>query len=319
MNSLRSCHFYRHFHPTSINDLLPASPDFSCQHCARNFNSCIGLVGHLRIHRTEAGEPLQSSGHISNWWQRCPFHIGDDLVGKLIKELQKLGVSQYSVPPPEKITCYADFARWEARGKDYLEGVDTRAQIGTILALLDDEALALAREEEVLKAACEKSPRSLFGVTAVQPHSSSNAFPQTPWQPYSCGSSPHRNNWRRPQTRRLLRPKARRIIQAIDLHPGPSDGFYTTGMGCWDLTCVRGYAEKERKTKIPLVREVLVSCSRSVIKDGFVLNVCASDELWYTDLIDPPMMYELAGSTKADLSNGQFRDLEPSARHRSPT
>ncbi|VDL99374.1 unnamed protein product, partial [Schistocephalus solidus] len=42
--------------PTTRNDNLPASTDFSCPHCARNFNSRIGLVGHLRIHRTEAGE-----------------------------------------------------------------------------------------------------------------------------------------------------------------------------------------------------------------------------------------------------------------------
>ncbi|VDL92089.1 unnamed protein product [Schistocephalus solidus] len=44
--------------PTTINDILPASTDFSCPHCARNFNSRIGLIGHLRIHRTEAGEPV---------------------------------------------------------------------------------------------------------------------------------------------------------------------------------------------------------------------------------------------------------------------
>ncbi|VDL93561.1 unnamed protein product [Schistocephalus solidus] len=46
--------------PTTINDLPPASSDFSCPYCARNFTSRIGLVGHLRIHRTEAGEPV--------WW-----------------------------------------------------------------------------------------------------------------------------------------------------------------------------------------------------------------------------------------------------------
>ncbi|VDL90894.1 unnamed protein product [Schistocephalus solidus] len=33
---------------TTKNDILPASTDFSCPHCARNFNSRIGLVGHLR-------------------------------------------------------------------------------------------------------------------------------------------------------------------------------------------------------------------------------------------------------------------------------
>ncbi|VDL93271.1 unnamed protein product [Schistocephalus solidus] len=32
---------------TTINDIHPASPDLSCPHCAHNFNSRIGLVGHL--------------------------------------------------------------------------------------------------------------------------------------------------------------------------------------------------------------------------------------------------------------------------------
>ncbi|VDL96457.1 unnamed protein product [Schistocephalus solidus] len=40
--------------PTTMNDIPPASPDFSCPHCARHFNSRIGLIGHLRIHRTES-------------------------------------------------------------------------------------------------------------------------------------------------------------------------------------------------------------------------------------------------------------------------
>nr|VZH94531.1 unnamed protein product [Spirometra erinaceieuropaei] len=31
---------------------------FSCPHCSRTFTSRIGLVGHLRIHRTETGEPV---------------------------------------------------------------------------------------------------------------------------------------------------------------------------------------------------------------------------------------------------------------------
>ncbi|BHF65961.1 hypothetical protein SprV_0200897500 [Sparganum proliferum] len=32
--------------------------DFACPHCPRTFTSRIGLVGHLRIHRTETGEPV---------------------------------------------------------------------------------------------------------------------------------------------------------------------------------------------------------------------------------------------------------------------
>ncbi|VDM02720.1 unnamed protein product [Schistocephalus solidus] len=44
------------------------------------------------------------------------------------------------------------------------------------------KALALAREEEVLQAICEQPSRSLFGVTAVQPHFSHDASRQSPRQ-----------------------------------------------------------------------------------------------------------------------------------------
>nr|VZH96951.1 unnamed protein product [Spirometra erinaceieuropaei] len=41
---------------SSVTDTDTA--DFSCPHCPRTFTSRIGLVGHLRIHRTETGEPV---------------------------------------------------------------------------------------------------------------------------------------------------------------------------------------------------------------------------------------------------------------------
>uniref|UniRef100_A0A183TR32 SCAN box domain-containing protein n=1 Tax=Schistocephalus solidus TaxID=70667 RepID=A0A183TR32_SCHSO len=75
-----------------------------------------------------------------------------------------------------------------------------------------EKALALAREEEVLQAACEQPPWSLFSVPAVRPHSSHDASTQTPWQPCSCGSSSRQNNWNRPLTRRPNKPQASRTI-----------------------------------------------------------------------------------------------------------
>nr|VZI45850.1 unnamed protein product [Spirometra erinaceieuropaei] len=49
----------------TTTDTTPTSPDSSdedqdntCPHCDRTFTSHIGLVGHLRIHRTETGEPV---------------------------------------------------------------------------------------------------------------------------------------------------------------------------------------------------------------------------------------------------------------------
>ncbi|VDL89183.1 unnamed protein product [Schistocephalus solidus] len=44
--------------PNTLNDIPPASTDFCCPQYTRNFNSRIDPVGHLRIHRTEAGEPV---------------------------------------------------------------------------------------------------------------------------------------------------------------------------------------------------------------------------------------------------------------------
>ncbi|BHF65020.1 hypothetical protein SprV_0200802900 [Sparganum proliferum] len=43
---------------TSISVADSDTTDFSCPHCPRTFTSRIGLVGHLRIHLTETGEPV---------------------------------------------------------------------------------------------------------------------------------------------------------------------------------------------------------------------------------------------------------------------
>nr|VZI49631.1 unnamed protein product [Spirometra erinaceieuropaei] len=52
--------------PNTTTDITsPTSPhttdedqNYTCPHCDRTFTSHIGLVGHLRIHRTETGEPV---------------------------------------------------------------------------------------------------------------------------------------------------------------------------------------------------------------------------------------------------------------------
>ncbi|BHF70753.1 hypothetical protein SprV_0301380600 [Sparganum proliferum] len=43
---------------TSVADADTDTADYSCPHCDRTFTSHIGLVGHLRIHRAETGEPV---------------------------------------------------------------------------------------------------------------------------------------------------------------------------------------------------------------------------------------------------------------------
>nr|VZH89107.1 unnamed protein product [Spirometra erinaceieuropaei] len=54
-----------HINPDTTTDSIPTSPDssdedqdYTCPHFGRTFTSRIGLVGHLRIHRTETGEPV---------------------------------------------------------------------------------------------------------------------------------------------------------------------------------------------------------------------------------------------------------------------
>nr|VZI27973.1 unnamed protein product [Spirometra erinaceieuropaei] len=51
--------------PDTTPDITPAASDsrredrdYTCPHCDRTYTSRIGLVGHLRIHRTETGEPV---------------------------------------------------------------------------------------------------------------------------------------------------------------------------------------------------------------------------------------------------------------------
>nr|VZI35803.1 unnamed protein product [Spirometra erinaceieuropaei] len=43
---------------TTSPDSSDENQDYTCPHCDRTFTSYIGLVAHLRIHRTEAGEPV---------------------------------------------------------------------------------------------------------------------------------------------------------------------------------------------------------------------------------------------------------------------
>ncbi|VDL87345.1 unnamed protein product [Schistocephalus solidus] len=73
--------------------------------------------------------------------------MGDNFLGKLVKELQKLTV--HSTPTPEKLTCETNFACWEERCKDYLQGLNARAHSEVIRALLDDEVYDLALSSDI--------------------------------------------------------------------------------------------------------------------------------------------------------------------------
>nr|VZI50424.1 unnamed protein product [Spirometra erinaceieuropaei] len=63
---------------TSTNTTASSTADtdtanLSCPHCPRTFTSRIGLVGHLRIHRTETGEPVPGAPTYTHRTRlRCP-------------------------------------------------------------------------------------------------------------------------------------------------------------------------------------------------------------------------------------------------------
>nr|VZI17684.1 unnamed protein product [Spirometra erinaceieuropaei] len=64
--------------PTNITsstspDSSDEDQDYTCPHCDRTFTSRIGLVGHLRIHRTETGEPVPAASTYTHRTRlRCP-------------------------------------------------------------------------------------------------------------------------------------------------------------------------------------------------------------------------------------------------------
>nr|VZI22770.1 unnamed protein product [Spirometra erinaceieuropaei] len=70
-----------HIHGTTTDTIPPTSDsrgedqDYTCPHCDRTFTSHIGLVSHLRIHRTEAGEPVPGAPtHIHQTHLNCPHY-----------------------------------------------------------------------------------------------------------------------------------------------------------------------------------------------------------------------------------------------------
>ncbi|BHF80601.1 hypothetical protein SprV_0702372900 [Sparganum proliferum] len=66
--------------PDTTTDTTPTASDssdedqgYTCPHCDRTFTSHIGLVGHLRIHRTETGEPVPGAPtHTHRTRPHCP-------------------------------------------------------------------------------------------------------------------------------------------------------------------------------------------------------------------------------------------------------
>ncbi|BHF62451.1 hypothetical protein SprV_0200543300 [Sparganum proliferum] len=71
--------------------------------------------------------------------------MSDNLVGKLVKELQKLALPTASEPPPAKLSRSGNFDRWVSRMEDYLQGIDASGHGSGILAQLDDDVYDLAR------------------------------------------------------------------------------------------------------------------------------------------------------------------------------
>ncbi|BHF79359.1 hypothetical protein SprV_0702247900 [Sparganum proliferum] len=66
--------------------------------------------------------------------------MSDNLVGKLVKELQKLALPTASEPPPAKLSRSGNFDRWVSRMEDDLQGIDASGHAFSVLGELDDDA-----------------------------------------------------------------------------------------------------------------------------------------------------------------------------------
>ncbi|BHF78814.1 hypothetical protein SprV_0602192900 [Sparganum proliferum] len=71
--------------PCAPTTLSANDTDFTCPHCPRTFTSRIGLVGHLRIHRTETGESVPGAHYARLNCPYCPrtFTHGMGLFGHM--------------------------------------------------------------------------------------------------------------------------------------------------------------------------------------------------------------------------------------------
>nr|VZI38881.1 unnamed protein product [Spirometra erinaceieuropaei] len=80
--------------------------DYTCPHCDRTFTSHIGLVGHLRIHRTETGKPVREAPTYTHRTRlhcpHCPrtFRHCMDLFGHM--RIQESGLDR----TPDKPTTF---------------------------------------------------------------------------------------------------------------------------------------------------------------------------------------------------------------------
>nr|VZI26685.1 unnamed protein product [Spirometra erinaceieuropaei] len=117
--------------------------DFSCPHCPRTFTSRIGLVGHLRIHRTETGEPVPGAPTYSHQARlncpHCPltFRHRMGLFGhmRIHDDLRSHRFLQLHSMPSEELILSVDFGSTHACARLY-----TKALINVSEAVYHGEA-----------------------------------------------------------------------------------------------------------------------------------------------------------------------------------
>ncbi|BHF77930.1 hypothetical protein SprV_0602104000 [Sparganum proliferum] len=91
--------------PTAPPATDTGTTDFTCPHCPRTFTSRIGLVDHLRIHRTETGEPVPGAPTYNHHDRlncpHCPrtFRHPMDLFGHM--RIHESGIDRSPDTPPQ--------------------------------------------------------------------------------------------------------------------------------------------------------------------------------------------------------------------------
>ncbi|VDL92471.1 unnamed protein product [Schistocephalus solidus] len=137
--------------PTTMKHIFPASTDLSCPHCARNFNSRIGLVGHLRIHRTEAGEPVPGAP--------------TDLVGHL-----RIHRTEAGEPVPRAPTYRAHLhcpqcSRSFAHRKGLLVHMRLHDNVRALRLMPHRDVEGVGQQETVLRTCFQKKEAVIFAAT----------------------------------------------------------------------------------------------------------------------------------------------------------
>nr|VZI21241.1 unnamed protein product [Spirometra erinaceieuropaei] len=165
--------------------------DFTCPHCPRTFTSRIGLVGHLRIHHTETGEPVPGAPTYTHRTRlhcpHCPrtfrhrmglfshMRIHDDLSRHLAQQRLREMQDAWMARKAEEMQGYADLNEW----KNFFSAI--KAVYGPPTEATEplhnfDDSILFTGETQILERWVEQI-RGIFNLWGWTPTSTSTSCP----------------------------------------------------------------------------------------------------------------------------------------------